>query len=383
MKNFVALYGNVPAPLAVKLMNSLSEIPDVRSHLLYWDRGDALIKHPVREVQVHSARSRVGATPITKLVFRIWICSKLLLRLLSLRPSVVHAYNFDMLAVAGIARLLSLGSIKVVAVLQDTSEWMHLRWTQWIQYLCYKLASFTIVTSRAFATDFLLKRKIVSNADSIIYVPNAPYRNNFKTFNRHKDERRLTVGYFGTFRGIVGIRTLMEAVENSNRRGADVQLLFAGGGMLEDFVSNAARETNSIVYVGRYHHDDIMKLYEAVDVVYCIYDTSSDKKIHMACRFCESVVCGLPVVCASGTHMGEVTKSERLGFCVELGNVDELTDLLSRLAGNRTEFEKAVLASPDDKAKYCYDFYEDEVKRKFMSLVWAPHQAGEEREQRD
>jgi glycosyltransferase involved in cell wall biosynthesis len=60
-----------------------------------------------------------------------------------------------------------------------------------------------------------------------------------------------------------------------------------------------------------------------------MYDETKNKKIALACRLSEAIVCELPILVNSGTYMGEIVAKHGLGQVVPAGNTEALAEAIA------------------------------------------------------
>lgn len=369
----VCLYGNGPEPLAVRVACSLRDSGEFESTLIYWIRQDSNValslSKDLGEIPVEGVRWPVGRSMAMKVANRFVLLCLLAKVLLRSRPDVVHAWNFDMILCAVIASVLSFRRIRVMAMLQDTSEWMLKWWAKPIQKAVYALSDEIFVTSQGFTDSMLRKFGIVDPGRTVRYLPNVPSADRFASFEPKVWNGTLTVGYIGMIRGREGVQTLIEAVDLARLRGSRVRALFAGRGVLSPQVEDLSLKSEAVDYVGAYDHSDIERIYAQVDLMYGIYDRSYDKKIHLAYRFCEAVNCGIPIVCAKNSYMGKLVSVDRTGFAVPIGDSAALADLFCAICNDPDELRRVSLAMRAIRHEYRFEYYENTLIESVKKIV--------------
>jgi glycosyltransferase involved in cell wall biosynthesis len=221
----------------------------------------------------------------------------------------------------------------IVFHLLDSRAWM--RWppvATLVRHL-FRSVSLFVVRSPRFESHFLRWHKLIRPEARVISVPNPASREVFQHYQRRPFDGRIVLGYIGTIRGEAALRGMAQGVAQARRRGVNAQGLFAGTGPDVDIVRAFCAGQESLAYTGAfYYYQDIRSLYEKVDVVYAVYEDSEDKRIHVACRLAEAVLCGLPIIVKEGTYMAEIVREKGLGFVVPLGDGGAVAEALARLA---------------------------------------------------
>ena len=274
-----------------------------------------------------------------------------------------------MLICATLASLLSFRRIKVIAVLQDTSGWMLKRWAIPLQRLIYGLSEEVIVTSEGFADQLLRKFNVIESGREIHYLPNVPSVEVFAGFSPRAWSGTLTVGVIGMIRGDSGLRTLVEAVRLAREDGCDVRILFAGKCLNQQFLDEMVKANSFVEYIGPYDHADIKNIYQKIDVIYGIYDQSYDKTINLSYRFCEAMVCGIPIICSSDSHMGKLAKEEKTGFVLPLGDAEAMIELLVRIHRNPKILQDASMQARKHQSKYLFGTFSGKMLELFQGAV--------------
>jgi glycosyltransferase involved in cell wall biosynthesis len=205
---------------------------------------------------------------------------------------------------------------------------------------------------------FVKQNSLVGPDKPVLYVTNAPA----KWVLRHmanSGRPELVVGYFGNIRGPKQIQTLIDAAEQVQASGRDVRLLFAGVGPETSMVLQASERLPFVEYTGPYDYaTEYAALQARVDLVYALYPQETPNyRTHIARRFHEAVLAGMPIIVTRGTHMGNIVKTSSLGWEVGDGSVMDLIKLLSDLYDNH---DLLVKATADEKmlARHRFETYE-------------------------
>lgn len=371
-KAVLFLYGNRPEPLPIHMLHLLGGTDKYRASILYYDRVNSPVSIPLSGLldpkQCSVVTWPVGKHLFSKIINRCIVLARFIKTIRALNPDVIHAWNLEMLLVARIAAGRSKHA-KVVFSLQDTTEWMLSPLAKAVQRWAYRGADLIFVTSQGFEFLFLRRFHLIRDEQKVVFVPNVPPAAQFTRFKPRTPGTVLTVGYIGLFRGVEGIRTLVEAVRLARDEGANIRALFAGTGIERDLVVRLAKENSFLDYHGPYRHDqDILDIYGKVDLLYAIYGQSYDKKIHLAYRLCEAVNCRLPIIVAKGTHMSKVVGTHNIGISIELGNVEGLARELTEFY--RSPEKRICIALNCEKARpqFVFEYYQERILEAYGSL---------------
>lgn len=365
-KKILFLFANRPFPLQINFMKLL-ERKGGDCSILYMNRKGSLHNVPLskelRSDQCYSVTWRIGSNIFSKIfnkVITICLFSK---RIVCLKPHVVHAWNFEMLLAAMGAKVIRR-KLVIVFTLQDTMPWMTKKLNRWFQRWAYSKVDYFFVTSKGFVKGLLDRYKLVDSSKSVAYVPNVPPSNFFDGFCPKKPESgELVVGCVGTLRGREGMVTLVEAVAEVRRSGANVRVIFAGSGHEQGVADDFSRKYDFVEYLGPYRYEDILDIYKKIDVFYAIYDRSYDKKIHLAYRFCESVCCGIPIITAAESYMSDVTAKFNTGVSVAIGEVGSLAVVLGDLLRRPDVREDYIAGCVAARGDFVLESYEEEVAK--------------------
>jgi glycosyltransferase involved in cell wall biosynthesis len=360
-RTVVFLYANEPNPGLLERMATLHESGDWEVHAIYWQRLRSNISIPftssIPEDRFHpiTLADPRGAVPRRLLLTMrfIWAARKLIRQI---KPDSVHAVNADILAVA---RFVLVGS-KRTALVFDMQDQMgdrlpvHYRTAyQWL----LRRADAMLIRSEGF-TSFVEQNQLFGHGKPVLYVTNAPA----KWTLRHaptSSRPELVVGYFGNIRGPKQVQALIDAAEQVQATGRDVRLLFAGVGPEVSMVQQAGERLAFLEYTGPYDYEtEYAGLQERADLIYALYPQETPNyRTHIARRFHETILAGMPIIVTRGTHMGDIVKSSSVGWEVGDGSVADLVQLLSDLYDNRSLLAKAT----DDEemlARHRFETYE-------------------------
>lgn len=367
------LYANQPDALTTRKMELIDNMPCFEVTVLYWDRMNALsipFSTVIPDTRVERViKSDVGSSRVRKIIRRVSLIIKMTVKLLHARPHIVSAGSLDVLVAAVLAKVLSIKKFTVVYDLADTDDWMLLRPVIALQRKLFCYVDQFLITSKRYEDGFLEQFNLNPDSVPVAFVPNSPPRHFFDSFAPRNWNENIVISYIGTFRGARSISCLVQSVEQARGLGLDVEILFAGTGPERTLVERYSREYDFVRYYGPYNYsEDIAGIYNATNMVYACYDDSHNKKIALACRFAEAIVCGIPLIVSKGTYMAELTEQHGLGYAVGPNDVSALVNAFRNLIQTVDERNKIRSNAEKVRNEYLFDSYEPELKRIYQTL---------------
>jgi glycosyltransferase involved in cell wall biosynthesis len=139
---------------------------------------------------------------------------------------------------------------------------------------------------------------------------------------------RLTIGYFGLVRYLPPLEKLIQVVEKLNDNRKLVEVRIAGEGV-EKLIA-ACGEKDFVIYGGSFNYSEsIASLYEGVDLIYAVYDSSDRNcQVAMPTKFYESLLFKIPILVAKGTLVGREVSELGIGTSVNVADSRELLNAL-------------------------------------------------------
>ncbi len=126
---------------------------------------------------------------------------------------------------------------------------------------------------------------------------------------------QIVIGLIGLLRYHRPIELLLEFVSS---RPATHRVACFGDGPLREFIETYNCE--NISYHGSFKNpDDLSRIYEAVDLNYVVYDSSSKNvRLAMPNKLFESAYFGVPILCCEGTAVGRKASEWQIGKTVRI-----------------------------------------------------------------
>lgn len=195
-------------------------------------------------------------------------------------------------------------------------------------------------------------------------VFNLPEKRLFVDYEKREHED-FVIGYFGLVRDKKAMMVLVEALGDME----DVKVLIAGRGLgddYEDIVEACQRCGNIEIRGGFDYEQDIVEMYSSIDCVYSVYDFGNHNvNLAMGNKLYEAIVCGLPVLVARGSKMGDFVESKKIGFAVRHDMPDDIKEAVLKMANDK-ELVKGIGKRCGELRDGC--FYEA-AEAKFMAGV--------------
>ncbi|MFH1897593.1 MAG: hypothetical protein ABH886_05060 [Candidatus Desantisbacteria bacterium] len=371
----VFLYGNEPDPTTVRKINLLHNSGQFNVFLIYWHRIASTISYPfscdlpadnIYEVKLPDPRNSLSCRIVTTLKFLRSVGNFVFQQ----KPEIIHAVHLDMLIIAYVVRLLLGGKLKIVYDIEDTTEFMIAVPMRKLQRFLCKRVDLIFVTSMRYLTHFLIKFKILDDDYKVMYVPNCPHRKQFSKL-RKENHSGFVLGYFGAYREENILQNIITSISLLRKEDYDIKILFAGSGKAQFLVEQFASRYEWVENYGPYDYwDDIVGLYGRVDLILAMYDPREyNKKIHMACRFSEAVVSGLPLLVSKETYMAELVEQYNLGWSVNGFNEKELYLTLRDIVISCNTMYKSIFNAKEIYKEHCFESYEEDILRRYNALL--------------
>lgn len=144
------------------------------------------------------------------------------------------------------------------------------------------------------------------------------------------------VVYAGSLYEDRGIRHLLEAA-----RRAEVKLVVAGFGPLEQECGQAARESRCVIFYGHVDYARALELEAGAIAVAALYDPALEiNRVAAPYKWYEAMMLGKPVIVAARTLPARVVSEHGTGLVVEYGDVESLGKAMRYLIEQPREVER-------------------------------------------
>jgi glycosyltransferase involved in cell wall biosynthesis len=296
-------------------------------HAILWDREKAYPREETRDgIRIHrvSLRAPEGRPSLILRVPGWWI--RLVLRILRLRPDVVHAVDFDTVIPAYFAARIRRAPL-VYDVFDFYADMVTASIPPWVRG---RLAS--------------AERRMVSRADAVI-VPDLRRSEQFgaarpkrlvEIMNVPEDRglpptREDSDGFVVFYGGMIakdrGLKDLVAACED-----VGAKLIVAGHGPDEAQLLGGIESSHAAMYLGTISYQEVLEQTAACQVVAALYDPSvPNNKFAAPNKLFEAMMLGKPVLTSEGTLAADIVREVRCGIVVRYGDRPGLNRALETL----------------------------------------------------
>ena len=379
MPRVVILLSHIPNPRMLKRVQTLEECFAIT--LLYWDRQlqksesfSINPKHSLRKVSVKAPQGKTVARIIPLMKFalsaiRVLKCEK---------PDVIHAANLDMLMIAVFYKNFYQSTLKIVYEVGDLPKYAFVdrvssprhviaKTIQTIEKALVSGISKIVLTSPYFWERYY---SLFVDEDKYLFIPNAPLKRVFSEYEKQVHES-FTIGFIGSVRYVTQLKMLVDVVGEVNN---NASVLIAGSGPGYQEMVKYCENKEWVEIYGPYNYErEIVKLYQQVDCVYSVYDTSLDNvQIALPNRLYEAIVCELPIIAAEHTVLGEFIKENKIGATVKDDNKEDLKRVLSKWASDRDLMGYYAQNCRLIKDRYYYENNSDRLLCQYRALIESP-----------
>ena len=346
-KRLVSLVPHLPEPIVYKRVEAEKEAFDL--HLVYWDWGmENLVPKKVDGYEEHRIEIAARRDPLHRLIPYVRFLLRALALLLQLRPDVIHCCGLDALFAAALKNKIDMhGKSRILYEVADLhalqitpQESIARRLLQRTiiraEESCCKQVDILVTTSEKYY-DTYYHRYIL--AEKHFDFPNVPDLSALRAYRPKDHTKDFTVGYIGGVRYKKSLRNLVTAAESCG-----IGLMMAGFEVGSAEIESLCRAYEKGEWVGRFDYNtQIATLYERCDVIYSVYDPEDENtKLALPNKLYESIYCGLPILAASGTFLGELVTQWGVGVAVSPDTPDETATVLAALQADADYYQTFV-----------------------------------------
>ncbi len=169
-----------------------------------------------------------------------------------------------------------------------------------------------------------------SNTSKLVYLPNYPEGDKFKNIEKVKSEK-IRISFIGYVRHYEPLKALIEVAGNNEK----FEVYIHGKGVYYKSILNLSKAYNNCFVTGEFNHDDIIKLYNNTDILYCVYNVEdrNDKNAYPT-KFFESIITDTPIIVAENTVIGDYCIKNNIGFTVSKAYKNDLLKILNIISTN-------------------------------------------------
>lgn len=378
LKKVVILISHIPNPRILRRAKSLQNHFEIV--LIYWDRGQAIKESFEIGPKIKVLRLFKKA-PIGKPIARILPLSKFMVcaikALKDEEPNIIHAGNLDMLFIASIYKSFFDKKIRIVYEVADLPRYAFVKKVNSLKTLAARLLqrverkltssiSKLILTSPYFWEEYFSE---FVDRDKYLFIPNAPYRSLFSEYKK-RQHRDFTIGFIGSVRYFNQLKMLIDAVEELDKK--NIKIFIAGSGPGYKDILEYSKGKNYVEVYGPYNYEkEIVDLYERVDCVYSVYDTSfNNVKIALPNRLYEAIICEIPIIAARGTFLGEFIEKNQIGVTVDDKDKEELKKVIASMINSKELLIFYQENCNKIKSNYYYEENSEKLLNEYKSLYY-------------
>lgn len=197
----------------------------------------------------------------------------------------------------------------------------------------------------------LAERHLVSKIDHLIVTSDAYFESYYKSFYRRpvtllenipdrsvwhgfqpkraKQGEPIIVGLIGAIRYSDCVLALMQGARLAREKGIDVRLKIAGPDMEGRLSINA--DDHWIERSGPFDYvEEVKTLYSDLDLIWSVYDTRiHNVRLALSNKLYESIMSGIPIVAAEGTHLSSRINELGIGISVADRSAESISNVLA------------------------------------------------------
>lgn len=166
---------------------------------------------------------------------------------------------------------------------------------------------------------------------SATLLENIPDRSVWRGFHPKRAKRGapIVVGLIGAIRYTDCVLALIQGARLARENGIDVRLKIAGPDMESRLSINA--EDHWIERSGPFDYvEEVKTLYSDLDLIWSVYDTRlHNVRLALSNKLYESIMSGIPIVAAEGTHLSRRVNELGIGISVVDRSAESISNMLA------------------------------------------------------
>jgi len=228
---------------------------------------------------------------------------------------------------------------------------------RWIDHL--------IVTAPGYI-DYYNKYNIKYDSSILLNLPDKNFCKNIRNIRVKKDHSDFIISYIGEIRYEKPLINLINATVDIE----NITILIVGGGTKAENIKNMSKEHRHVKIVDKVPYHEVINYYKQSDCVYAVYDSKVENiKIAIPVKVFEAIACGIPVVVNNNVWISQFVKKNKIGFCVDEKNINEIRKVILKLKNDRNirdEFMKNGIKLFENE--YNWNSQEDLLLKIYKSL---------------
>lgn len=321
------MFPNTPEPRNENIVNLVKH--EYKTGIMYWKKTPEKEVYTLDDCNVYEVSVRANDHNPLKRIFPTIKYYKKALRLLKEKtPKCIHVSKVDSMFLAWFYKVFSKVKPYIIYDISDLHTLAYndnsdiksriIRKVLWkVEKLISKQVDYILITSPKFFDEYY---NAFYDKDQVLFVPNAPDVSCFEGFQK-KESGKYTLGFVGSVRYYDQMTKLIDVSKE-----LDVNVLIAGSGEAEQKLREYAKRNENVTIYGKYDYKtEIRSLYEKIDCVYALYDTSiKNVRVALPNKLYEGAFCGLPFIASKGVYVAEIIEKYGFGIAAEDGNIDDL-----------------------------------------------------------
>ena len=321
------LFPNTPEPRNENIINLIKNQYNVG--VMYWKKTPDSKEYGLDNCRVFEKKiSADDSNPMRRILPMFKYFRAALRTLKEEKPRCLHVSKVDSMMMAAFYKRHSKIKPKIVYDISDLHtlayndkkdlKSLFIKKILWEieKYICSQV-DYILVTSPKFYDEYY---KSFYKREQVIFVPNAPDVTCFDGFKK-KQSGEFTLGFIGSVRYY---NQMTKLIDVSTEMGVNV--LIAGSGESEQALREYSKDMANVIIFGKYDYKtEIKELYEKIDCVYALYDTSiKNVRVALPNKLYEGAFCGLPFIASKGVYVAELIEDYGFGVAAEDGNAKDL-----------------------------------------------------------
>lgn len=265
------------------------------------------------------------------------------------KPDLIYQRH-SIFNASGIA-LAKYFSIPIILEVNNSEVWGKKNWSRLvfeklaakIERIAFQNANIIGVVSEVVKDQIVplgaMEEKIVINPNGVDVNEFSPEIDASEIREKLKLEKKIVVGFIGTFTRWHGVEILFEAALEVISKKSNVVFLLIGDGNLKSNLESKTKELglqNKILFTGIIPHNEAPKYLSACDILVSPHlgFESGQKFFGSPTKLFEYMAIGKPIIASDLEQIGKIIQHKVNGIKVKQGNAVELTIAILDLIGN-------------------------------------------------
>lgn len=368
MKKITLLISYCPNPRISKRIKSLYKISSKIS-IVYWNRFKEIKTLP-SDINIGIKKLNISCSGkiLKRIIENIKLFFIALITIYREKPEILYIDGVDMLVIGATYKLLHK-SKKIIYEVSDIpggrfKKYLIISWLiNFLHKMYLKVVDLLVLTSPFFQEEY----NQYFPSEKIIVMENLPEKRIFQNFEPEK-HHKLIIGFIGSVRYPQQLINLFEACKDLADR---VQIIIAGKGPDYSYIKEVIKKYPNVIMTGPFDHEkEIVSIYNKIDIVYGVYDTSIfNVRKAIPNKLYEAIVCGLPIIVAKNTALAEKVIKYKAGFVVSDKNSEDIRKIITQILSNPNILEIYKKNSEQIRENFYFEKLEDSFLKKISGIL--------------